>query len=228
MTTLHVSAGGPGSRIRPYILSTKREAPKHLLALPTPSGTILDQIVDQGMGLFDQIKIWTGPTNHEALKQYFGEEMVLLDRHMTGPLGPVVREIQATSERTFGCAGDFFCRFSWAEFVQFHNAHGLPATILVARSVAAPKGARFLLDGHRVTGWERVERTREEDRINIGCYILDPDPRLMECLAGLQSHKEDPFFDSLIRAGLLAGYDPGVRGFNINVAEVYEALLATF
>lgn len=145
---------------------------------------------------------------------------------MTGPLGPMVRALLVTKQRTFGCAGDFYCDFSWKEFEKFHDTHGLPISILVAKSVPAPDGARFHLnDDSKISRWERVAKTTKDDRINIGCYIVDPVPEVISGLQALEKHKEDSFFDVFVPKKMVAGYDPGTLGFNVNVAEVYEHLL---
>ncbi len=231
MKQLHVSAGGRGERIATYTASIKPDLPKHLLPIPVEGKTLLGEITRQARDHFDQVVIWASETGlpHIASAVAAPAVSVCVDTDMTGPLGPMVRELLTRQQRTYGCAGDFYCDFSWGDFESFHDSHGLPVSILVARSVAAPGGARFNLSTTgAVLGWERVACTTEEDRINIGCYILDPAPEVERYLATMPRHKEDPFFDHLIAAGCVAGCDPGKLGFNVNVPEVYQALLRTF
>lgn len=228
MKTLHVSAGGRGERIAAYISSIRPFLPKHLLPIPTEGRTILGEIIFKAHTHFEEITVWSSKETYPRIALALEDLMpvgVRVDAKMTGPLGPMVRRLLATRQRTFGCAGDFYCDFSWKEFEKFHEAHGLPISILVAKSVPAPGGARFHLNGGDITGWERVEKTTKDDRINIGCYIIDPVPEVVACLEAMKKHKEDPFFDIFIPKKLVAGYDPGLSGFNVNVAEVYEHLL---
>ena len=186
MKTLHVSAGGRGERIAAYISSIRPFLPKHLLPIPTEGKTILGEIIFKAYTHFEEITVWSSKETYPWIALALENLMpvrVRVDAEMTGPLGPMVRVLLATRQRTFGCAGDFYCDFSWREFERFHDAHGLPISILVARSVSAPGGARFHLNKSNITKWERVEKTTKDDRINIGCYIIDPVP---EVIAGLE------------------------------------------
>ena len=230
MKTLNVSAGGRGERISSYTASIQPFLPKHLLPVPTKGKTILGEIVLRAKEYFKEIRIWSSGENHQQIATAVEELPIVnveVDTDMTGPLGPMVRNLLTSRSRTFGCAGDFYCDFLWSEFERFHDSHGLPISILTAKSVAAPKGARFFLKDSIIFVWERVESTTEEDRINIGCYIIDPVPEVMYQLQSLTKHKEDPFFDIFVPKGMMAGYDPVIPGFNINIAEVYKSLLRT-
>jgi NDP-sugar pyrophosphorylase family protein len=230
MKTLHISAGGRGERIATYIASIKPFLPKHLLPIPTAGKTILGEIIFKALQDFEEIKVWSSTETYPRIcigLERLVSAKIAVDSEMTGPLGPVIRELLTTNERTFGCAGDFYCDFSWNEFEKFHIAHGLPISILVAKSVPAPKGARFNLENGIVTSWERVTQTTQKDAINMGCYIIDPIPSIISHLKDMKEHKEDIFFDTFIPQKIVAGYDPGVLGFNVNVAEIYESLLST-
>lgn len=230
MKTLHISAGGRGERIAAYIASIRPFLPKHLLPIPTEGRTILGEIVFRAHAHFEEVVVWSSKETYPRISLAIEDLMtvkVRMDAEMTGPLGPMVRNLLITKQRTFGCAGDFYCDFSWREFEKFHNSHDLPISILVAKSVPAPSGARFHLNGRLITGWERVEKTTKEDKINIGCYIVDPVSEVVSEFQALKKHKEDPFFDIFVPKKLVAGYDPSTLGFNVNVAEVYERLLHT-
>ncbi len=228
MKTLNVSAGGKGERIAAYIATMSPFLPKHLLPIPTDGGTLLGEIVQKAGRSFDEVRVWSSKETYPRIVlglEKLAVTNVSVDAHMTGPLGPLVRQVLATKSRAYGCAGDFYCDFSWDEFEKFHESHERPVSILVARSVAAPKGARFhVQDGH-VSSWERVLRTSKKDLINMGCYIIDPTPEVVERLERMEAHKEDELFDLLIPERLVTGYNPGVVGFNVNVPEIYESLL---
>ena len=228
MKTLHISAGGKGERIAPYIATIQPFLPKHLLPIPTEGKTILGEIIFKAHESFEEICVWTSKETYPRIVLGLEKSIsvkTVIDAKMTGPLGPMVRNLLETKSRTFACAGDFYCDFSWNEFEQFHDTHGFPVSILVAKSIPAPGGARFLLQEDIVTGWERVTRTHKKDNINIGCYIVDPVPEIISKLEKLQAHKEDAFFDSLVPEKLVGGYNPNTLSFNVNVAEVYESLL---
>ncbi len=228
MKVLHVSAGGKGERISAYISSFRPQLPKHLLPVPREGGTLLGEIARNAQRSFEEVDIWSSKDTYPQISLTLASPATVkikVDSRMTGPLGPMVRSLIQSGARTFGCAGDFYCDFSWSEFERFHDSHGRPISILVAKSVPAPKGARFYLSEEKVARWERVDKTTRDDLINIGCYIIDPDPAVMLALGSMIEHKEDDFFDALIPKGLVAGFDPGVQGFNVNVAVVYESLL---
>jgi NDP-sugar pyrophosphorylase family protein len=228
MKTLNVSAGGRGERIADYIASFKPFLPKHLLPIPTEGKTLLGEIVLNALRHFEEIKVWASKETYPHISLSLerpASVKLRVDAKMTGPLGPMIRSLISTRSRTFGCAGDFYCNFSWTEFEKFHDLQGFPVSILVAKSIPAPGGARFHVSDGNISAWERVGRTTKDDRINIGCYIVDPVPEVLSVFHEMTKHKEDPFFDALISRGLVSGYDPGKNGFNINVAEAYESLL---
>lgn len=229
MKTLHISAGGRGERMASYISSIRPFLPKHLLPIPTEGKTILGDIIFQALGDFEEIRVWASKETYPRIS--FGLEKtvsvgVSVDAKMTGPLGPLMRNLIRNKVRTFGCAGDFYCQFSWNEFEKFHNSHGLPISILIAKSIPSPKGAKFNLGEHGlINSWERVDKTSKEDRINIGCYIIDPTPEVLAMATEIVEHKEDHFFDMFISKKMVGGYDPEKIAFNVNVPEVYESLL---
>ena len=232
MKTLHISAGGNGSRISAYCSTIGPGTPKHLLPLPAPGGTILGEILFNSGSYFDQSIVWTNSGNHSLIQtstQTLGANIRYCeDTDLTGPLGPLVRSLLSGESRTYGCAGDYYCNFNWSDFESFHDSHGSPISILVAKSVPTLQGAKFNLNESGViNSWERVEHTTFNDRINIGCYIVDPDQRVLSMLASMNRHKEDLFFDGFIPKGLVYGYDPQNTGFNINIPEVYHRLLET-
>lgn len=229
MKTLHVSAGGRGERIADYIATFRPFLPKHLLPIPREGKTILGEIVFQALKHFGEVKVWSSKETYPMISlalEKLVPAKVKVDARMSGPMGPMIRSLLHSKTRVFGCAGDFYCDFSWSEFEKFHEAQGLPISILVSKSIPAPGGARFLIGENAIiTGWERVRITTNDDRINMGCYIVDPVPEVVAVLKEMKVHKEDPFFDALIPKKLVTGYDPGVMGFNVNVSAVYESLL---
>ena len=221
MKTLHISAGGKSSRMR-----LAGEC-KHLLSIPGSSQSILGKIVEDARSYFENVIIWSGENTPELIQAF--PDFVKRDECMTGPLGPIVRNLLSSNSRSYGCAGDFVCDFSWKEFENFHSRHGMPVSILVAPSIPVENGARFIMDGVRIAGWERCN-TIEGDLINIGAYIIDPDDRVFRAIMQLCSdeknppHKEDQFFTAMIAHGMLAGYNPGTIGYNVNSPRVYSHL----
>lgn len=224
MKTMHISAGGKSSRMK------LRGVSKHLLPLPGTRESILGQIVKDARAYFDRVVIWSGE-NTPQLREVFGE-LVMKDADMTGPLGPPIRALLDSHARSYGCAGDLVCAFSWHSFENFHDNHDLPASILIAPSIPVDKGARFITSGAHITGWERG-KTTSQDLINIGAYIMDPTDQVLEVIRQLKasegnpSHKEDQFFSALIANGLLAGYNPGCTCYNVNDPGTYQHLKET-
>lgn len=226
--SLHVSAGGRGERIASYIAQILPSLSKHLLPIPTKGETIIGEIVLGASENFREIMIWSNENNHAQLisaMQHASSVIVRVDGDMSGPLGPMIRHLLVSKSRTFGCAGDFYCDFSWEEFEKFHDSHGLPVSILVAESFPALKGMRLKTENEIIVGWERVDRTTEEDLINIGCYIVDPSPEVVAILEKMKLHKEDGFFEALVPIGIVAGYKPKSLAANVNTAEVYRGLV---
>lgn len=229
MKVLHVSAGGRGQRMADHIAEVGYTVPKHLLPIPAPGDTLLGEIIRRARESFDPVRVWTGNDSHPAIALRLEDEAgveVILDQYMTGPLGPMLRDLLEKQHRVYGCAGDFYNDFSWDRFEQFHDAHARPITILVARSVSVFDGALFHLSGSRVQAWERVRRTSCEDRVNMGGYIVDPTAEVLRLVSQLGRHKEDEFFDTFVSRQLVAAYDPGTLGFNVNTPGVYLDLVA--
>lgn len=229
MKKLLISAGGNNLRIKDLLEDDFHGIPKHILPLPGKGLTVIETIVLNARGHFDCVQVESNDNNIFFISPLFYKNLDLvrtvIDDFGSGPLGPVIRNLQQSGERTYGCAGDFYCDFRWQDFEDFHNSHDLPASILVAESVPAPGGARFNLNGNsRITSWERVEQTDQQDLINIGVYIIDPCPEVLALTAEMTHHKEDAFFDLLIAKGLLAAFNPGGLGFNINTPIIYQQL----
>ena len=225
---LHISAGGMGTRISDYINSNyDSNIPKHLLPLPNKL-TLLDEVVKNALVFFDSVTIWVNSSNFElissSMENYKSIE-VKIDKEMTGPLGPVIREVLSCREVSFGCAGDFYCDFSWKNFYKFHQQSESSISILTTKSVSTHKGARFHLSGRVIESWERVDITTAQDFINIGCYIINPDAKVFSDLTNLVKHKEDEFFDIFIPKRVISGYNPGSLGFNVNTPDVYKHLV---
>lgn len=224
---LIISTGGRGTRIREYVNSIEDGLPKQLLPIPTEDQTLLHAVVNNARSCFDRFVMSTNEHNASFIKPLFENDTsveVEIDTEHTGPMGPYLRSLREKKEITFGCVGDFYCDFSWDEFINFHQSHERPISILAAKSVPTKGGARFNIENGAIVSWERVSKTFEEDNINMGAYIIDPSSDLIDQLHLLPTFKEDPFFDLFIPQGMVAGYDPGVPGFNINTPEVYRAL----
>lgn len=229
MRKLHISAGGANTRLREYIYTNFGKIPKHLLPIPTPEGTILGQIMRDAETYFDRMTVWTSKGNIAdflPLVQKHKRANYVVDTYMTGPLGPLIRQAMQYRARSYACAGDFYCPFSWKEMERFHDGHDRPITILLTQSLPAADAAVFeLAEDGGVTGWSRRDSTAT-DLINIGAYIIDPTPEVREMLAMLDRHKEDPFNTAAIDRGMLAGYVPDGMGFNVNTSSSYKLLLA--
>lgn len=232
MKTLLVIAGGEGSRMGDFLKEEFSGIPKHILPLPTRGISLIEAIIKGADSFFDEIIIEANYQTAIFFESIFnGNKKVIvnIDDIHSGPLGPVARRLEE-KERIYACVGDMFCEFSWSDFEKFHNAHTRPISILIASSMAVPNGARFIIGPNNELSWERVVRTKENDLINMGVYIVERSSetiRLFNDLNNLETtirHKEDGFFDAAIRMGCVYAYNPGVLGFNINTPLTYQGL----
>jgi len=232
MKQLIVIAGGECSRIRDFLKENFQKIPKHILPLPGKHGTLVEAVVYNSVDNFDEIIIEANYQNAIFFKSIFnGNKKIIteIDEIHSGPMGPIARKIRG-QKRVYACAGDMFCEFSWKLFENFHNSHDKPISILVAKSIAVPKGARFFKDQNNNLCWERVEYTTNNDFINIGAYIIDNNPKVLEIFDEMKKkksiikHKEDSFFDLGIKNNIVCAYNPKIIGFNINVPAAYLEL----
>jgi NDP-sugar pyrophosphorylase family protein len=188
----------------------------------------LKKIVKDADSYFDKIIISSNGGNQKIFQKIFqsnSKVRIIEDKYLTGPLGPICREILEIRQRVYGCAGDFYLDFSWKEFENFHLIKNKPISILIAPSLSMPDGALLELDQNNVViSWRRLNRTRDFDLINIGAYIIDPLPEVIDIISKFKVHKEDYFFNMFIPKQLVAAYNPGTIGFNINTQETYEKM----
>jgi len=227
MKTLYVSAGGNNTRLKNFLKENFNNIPKHILPLPTKRLTIIETIIENASNHFDRIIIEANSQNIIFISPFFFNLLkvkTVIDNICSGPLGPIIRILQEKKERVYGCAGDYYCNFSWADFENFHNSHNMPVSILVSKSVPTPKGAKFNVNSGKIMSWERVECTSGNELINIGGYIIDPAEKILKAIREITWHKEDVFFDLLIKHGFIGAYDPGGIGFNINTPIIYKSL----
>lgn len=229
LPTIHIAVGGKGTRIREGVETWGFPPgfPKQLL--PSGSGeTLLGRIVRQTMEI-GHPAIYASYDNVRAIGEsgdIHPDASLLIARNSNGPLGPMVKDIMRTGQRTYSCAGDFWANFKWSEFANFHDRQDTPVSILVAPSVPTFEGARFRVgDDGIVRSWERVDHTTAEDLINIGAYIVDPEKLVMKKLRGLTWHKEDPFNDAMIAEGIMSAYVLPDTAYNVNNPQVYASLV---
>lgn len=233
MRTLHISAGGANTRIKSFMEDEFGDIPKHMLPIPYGQGTLLGEIIRNGATFFDKQTVWVSKANIKSFVPLLGLTQntgFTVDEKMTGPLGPLIRYVTRRKKRGYGCAGDHFCTFTWEDMEKFHDSHSYPVTILIAPSTSTSNAATFMVaDDGQITGWKRKDVSHKRDLINIGAYIIDADPEVLQLLGRLEHHKEDPFFEMLIERALLAGFTPQSNvGFNVNTARSYQKLLDHF
>jgi NDP-sugar pyrophosphorylase family protein len=236
--TLEVVAGGKGTRIRTLVQETLGDYPKHLLPLPVElagASSLLGTVLLAGADDFSTFRVHVrdeaAETIGTALRADFGSRVVLaIDTELTGPLGPFARMLTA-GETLYFAGGDAYCTWDWKNLIRYHEAHALPVTALFATTVGGPGGARITVaqDAARgcavVTRWDRVPDSADGDLMNIGAYIFDGTPEVLEIFAAQTKHSEDNILGELARRGLLAAYVSPDLGFNINTAETYTALI---
>lgn len=228
--TIHIAAGGNGTRMKDGMdhLGFASGFPKHLLPTGNGNETLLGRIIRQAQDI-GHVAVYANYDNvrHVGESADISPDIsLLIARGFNGPLSALVKDIQRTNDRTFSAAGDFWANFSWKDFSHFHENHDRPVSILVGPSVPTADGARFDVgrDG-TVNSWERVDTTTEQDLINIGAYIVDPEKLVMRKLKDLAWHKEDPFNDTMIGDGLMSAYVLDTPAYNVNNPTVYSALI---
>lgn len=223
-----ISAAGQGERMRPDLieLGLPEFLPKPLV--PTGNGeTLIGRIARQAMDIA-HVEVYA---NYDTIRP-IGESpdlpknvSLLVNRNITGPLGPLYLDLMRSQEQSLMAAGDFWADFKWGEFLDFHNEQDTPVSIMVGRSIPTTGGARFNVnDDGTVRSWERVERTTDTDLINIGAYIVDPEKLVRKKIGELTTHKEDPFNDTMIEGGLMSAYVLDDIAFNVNNAEICRAM----
>ncbi len=229
LPTVHIAVGGKGTRIREGMehLGFQPGFPKQLL--PTGTGeTLLGRIVRQVMDI-GHAAVYASYDNVRAIgesEDIHPDISLLIARNSNGPLGPLIKEINRTRRQTLSCAGDYWADFKWSEFLEFHEQQDTPVSILVAPSVHTFEGAKFNVgDNGVVRNWERVDQTTQEDLINIGAYIVDPEKLVMKKLRELSWHKEDPFNDTMIKGKLMSAYVLDKKAYNVNNPQVYADLV---
>lgn len=226
-----ISAAGKATRIRDWMHEAGFPEGTPKSALPTGTGeTLLGRVVRQAMPL-GHVAIYG---NYDTMRG-LGEcpdlprdVDLVVNRNIIGPLGPIYLDALRTGNQSYMAAADFWAELNWEEFVDFHEDHGKPASILVGKSVPAKEGARFhVAEDGTVQSWERVAQTSGDDLINIGAYIIDgDDPDIMDIVKTLNktTHKEDPFNDAAIQQDLLAAFVLDTMAFNVNNEEIYNAM----
>lgn len=226
-----VSAAGQGSRIRDAMngLGFPLEMPKSLL--PTGQGeTLLGRIIRQA-SVVGHVLLYVNYDHARMIGESSdipNDISLLINRNIYGPLGPIYLDLFRTRKRCMMAAGDFWANLDWTKFLEFHDSHNMPISIVVGRSSPTNDGAKFIINGDfRVKSWERVPETTEHDLINIGAYIIDPTNEVIEKLQGLDitDHKEDSFNNAMIPEGLMAAYVLEEPSFNVNNIDVYNAML---
>lgn len=227
-----ISAAGKATRIKDWMHRAGYEEGTPKSALPTGAGeTLLGRVVRQAMPV-GRVAVYG---NYDTMRG-LGETPdlprdidLVVNRNIIGPLGPLYLDALRTGHQSYMAAADFWAELDWSEFIRFHNEHDRPASILVARSVAAKEGAKFDVAGDgTVRSWERVDETKASDLINIGAYIIDGgNPDVMSIVTELnaKTHKEDPFNSAAIEQGLLGAFVLDTLAFNVNNEGIYRAMV---
>ena len=135
-----------------------------------------------------------------------------------------------TEKRTFGSSGDFYADFTWSDVLDAHESHGYPVTFMVGQTIPVQDGAVFDVDDRgRITWFGRVGQTTGEEFVNIGVYIFDPAPAVLdlmqELVRGKRIAKEEIVAERLIEIGAAGACILPGTPFNVNTPETYLALL---
>lgn len=229
---LIIIAGGEGSRIKEMFNKKASPFTKHFLPLPESGTSIIGSIINKAQPHFRNIEISASHNTIDFMMGNFKESQnihISNDNEMIGPLAPPLLELISQGKRVYACCGDIYSNFNWDEFEKFHDTHNNPISILSANSFPAKKAACFnIASNGSVKSWKRKIKSSKKDYINIGAYIIDPDPELIEIAKELLKNKackEDVFFQKCIEKRILSAYKETSFSCNINTPDIYNRLV---
>lgn len=192
-------AGGLGTRLRPYTFFL----PKPML--PVGDTPILERIIawlaKEGLR---EVVVSTGYLG-SAVEQYFGNGSSLGVKieyaRAEGPLG-IAGQLKSAERylgRTFVCLyGDAILDFDLRRLLAFHREKGAILTMaLMTHRVEEKYGVIDLEGDGRIRDWR--EKPVLENRVNIGCYVMDR--RYLAYIPHGSTYGMKEAFDAAMKAG---------------------------
>ncbi len=240
---IEIAAAGKSNRMREYItdLGYPDGFPKFLLPTGGPNhetllGRVLRQAIDTPVP--GPINIHTTPENDAYIQRepdvamYIdGEEVRTTYVEHGNSFRPFLPKLLKDRVPVLGSSGDFYADFSWADVLDAHAASSFPVTFVVGQTIEVDRGAIFeVADSGQVTGFERTERTRSSDLLNVGIYVFEPTKPVINALSTLVTErhmaKEEDIVTKLVNNGLMGAYVLDSTPYNVNSEETYKALLS--
>ncbi len=240
---LHIAAGGPSSRLRPYMdeLGYPADDSKHLMITGNPGReTLLGRIVRGALADNILSVVHTNHANYEALVNHpdIHESATFVSGGAPDTaFGPFIRPLLQTGELTLAAAGDHYVEgLSWRALLDHHDSNKFPWTFVVGQCSEVDEGAVFdVADSGRITNFGRPPRTSSESLVNIGIYVFDAPQTVLRALAKIGITKEtinplevspEAIVSHMVQEGLIGAHvlEPNTS-FNVNTPETYNALL---
>lgn len=239
---IEIAARGESTRLREFLDRNYGGGhfPKHLLPTGRPDGeTILGRIARLGLVAPVEVPIivhanrFTGGAmmEHPDVPIDSGRVTVVARKMSDDPMDVYTQKVIMERRRVLGAAGDTYTSdFSWDDMLDAHESSRFPVTFLVARTPSNEGGAVYnVADNGAITDMKRVPHTEEEDLVNVGAYIFDPQRAVLRLLEDLASNpvpeRNDPLGHGLIDRGLVGAYVLDEPAFNINTLGTYLRML---
>jgi NDP-sugar pyrophosphorylase family protein len=235
-----ISAGGEGSRIRGFMtqeLGLPEDFPKPLLPTGGPDNeTLIGRIIRQASteSLVSPPIVSVTERNMAHMVAHPDIPDVVYDTSSyVFALDPMYYRLRRTGARVLGCASDFYSDFSWEDFIEQHEEKGAAMSVLVSRSDEPVQAAVFDVDPitQRITSLRRPQTSSSQDYTNVGAYILDPTPEMLDVLDRrlpantADSQANDVIFLEIMRCGLATSVEWEGTHVNVNTPSEYQALL---
>lgn len=241
---LHIAAGGRGTRLRSLMDSLGYEPnyPKHLLPTGGPNGdTLLGRIVRQALDVTDEPVVYGSDSNIPIISTH--TDIAPEARGVAAPpdasfFGPFLRALLDQKTVVLGASGDHYIDTSpWLSLLETHDSGPFPVTLAAAQAAPLDKGLVYdVRDTGQIVGFRRVDRTNDEDLVNIGVYVISPAQSVLQSLAKIgickanldrpMAQPAETIAGQLVLDRLIGIHElPAGSAFNINNPEIYSGLL---
>ena len=147
---------------------------------------------------------------------------------MTGPLGPVYRQLIESNELTYCCMGDVFSPIEWDALEQ-QLLESNAGILMTSYPLQASKFSAHLMVGAKseLRQWKRGI-VPQGTPVNLGIYIFSPEQDFIDFIKESTFHKEDLLFDYIVgreKENQFTRVTSIPQGININEEQDYRQFL---